>query len=121
MVVFGTYTSHEVKYGEDMQESIDHLHVCCCFTKISKMETWRNNSILILCYSSCTSFILKCKIDVRNSETSNMDTIIYINYEVYCFEHIRIFERRSILNMEIILKLDQSSVVKIAIQVEEGV
>ena len=124
MVDFGTYTSQQVEYEDGTQAFDDHfqlVHVCCYFTKNSKVETWRNHSIPILCYLSCTSFILKCKIDVRNSETSNLDTIIYINYGVHFFVHIRIIEKRSILKMEIILKLDQSSVVQIACKVEEGV
>lgn len=124
MVDFNTYTSQQVEYEDSMQAFDDHfhfIHVCCCFIEKSKVETWRNHSIPILCYSSCTSFILKCKIDVRNSETSNLDTIIYINYGVHSFVHIRIIEKRSILKMEIILNLDQISVVQKEILVEEGV
>ena len=64
--------------------------------------------MFILVYSSCVGFIFQCKIGIRNSETSNRDTIVYINYDVSCFVHIRIRERRSILQRKIILILDQS-------------
>ena len=77
------------------------------------MEARRNPFTYVLCHSSCVSFILRCKIDVRNSETPNMDTILYINYVCFYFKHYVIIERRSILMMKIILMMHQISVVKI--------
>ncbi|KAJ7566055.1 hypothetical protein O6H91_02G086300 [Diphasiastrum complanatum] len=109
------------KVGGDKQANGHHSHLlfgCCNFSESSKFETWRNLFIRILFVSSCSSYILMCKIDVRNSEASNLDTILYINYERY----FRTLERRSIFRMEIIIKLDQSSIVKTMPKlVEEGV